>query len=84
MAGTGGPGLLRPRAPPGLAVDRSGRRLGQGGGSYDRALVHVRPDVDIVTLLWDDELLDTDVPAEPHDRRVTAVLTPGRGLIRLG
>jgi 5-formyltetrahydrofolate cyclo-ligase len=69
---------------PGLAVDRSGRRLGQGGGSYDRALVHVRPDVDIVTLLWDDELLDTDVPAEPHDRRVTAVLTPGRGLIRLG
>ena len=60
------------------------KRQGQGGGSYDRALVHVRPDVDIVTLLWDDELLDTDVPAEPHDRRVTAVLTPGRGLIRLG
>jgi 5-formyltetrahydrofolate cyclo-ligase len=69
---------------PGLAVDRSGRRLGQGGGSYDRALVHVRPGVEVVTLLWDDELLDTDVPAEPHDRRVTAVLTPGRGLIRLG
>jgi 5-formyltetrahydrofolate cyclo-ligase len=69
---------------PGLAVDRSGRRLGQGGGSYDRALVHVRPGVEVVTVVWDDELLDTDVPAEPHDRRVDAVLTPGRGLIRLG
>ncbi len=68
---------------PGLAVDGSGTRLGQGGGCYDRALPHVRPGVPVVTVLWDEELLAEPVPREPHDRRVDAVLTPGSGLVRL-
>ena len=68
---------------PGLAVDRSGLRLGQGGGYYDAALAHVRPGVPVVTVLFDDELVDDPLPAEPHDRRVGGVLTPGRGLVPL-
>lgn len=65
---------------PGLAVDHRGRRLGKGGGSYDRALARVPVGTFVCTLLYDEELLD-EVPAEPHDRPVTAAVTP-RGVIR--
>jgi len=67
---------------PGLAVDRTGMRLGQGGGCYDRALGRVPVGTFTCTLLYDGELLD-EVPAAPHDRRVTAVVTPAAGVTRL-
>ncbi|TYP89217.1 5-formyltetrahydrofolate cyclo-ligase [Blastococcus xanthinilyticus] len=63
---------------PALAVDRAGIRLGRGGGYYDRALVHARPDAVLVTLVFDDERVD-ELPAEVHDRPVTAVVTPSGG-----
>lgn len=66
---------------PALAVDRRGVRLGRGGGSYDRALARVRPEAFTVALLHDGEVRDR-VPAEPHDRRVRAVITP-EGLLQL-
>ena len=66
---------------PGLAVDRSGMRIGRGGGSYDRALGRVPVGTFVCTLLYDGELLD-QVPAASHDRRVTAVVTPS-GVTRL-
>jgi 5-formyltetrahydrofolate cyclo-ligase len=66
---------------PALAVDRSGVRMGKGGGSYDRALARLSPGAFTVALLHDGELLDT-VPAEAHDQRVRAVVTPGEGLSR--
>jgi len=66
---------------PGLAVDRSGMRLGQGGGCYDRALGRVPVGTFTCTLLYDGELLD-EVPSAQHDRRVTAVATPS-GVTRL-
>ncbi|MFI5840734.1 5-formyltetrahydrofolate cyclo-ligase [Catenuloplanes sp. NPDC051500] len=68
---------------PALAVDRRGVRLGRGGGSYDRALARC-PSALVVALLHDGELLDDELPAEPHDRRVQAVVTPGGGLHRFG
>jgi 5-formyltetrahydrofolate cyclo-ligase len=67
---------------PGLAVDRRGHRLGRGGGSYDRALSRVPAGTFVCTLLYDGELLE-QVPAEDHDRRVSAVVTPS-GVTRLG
>ncbi|NRQ38537.1 5-formyltetrahydrofolate cyclo-ligase [Nonomuraea sp. NN258] len=61
---------------PALAVDRtSGGRLGRGGGSYDRALARVGPNVPTVALLHDGELID-GVPAEPHDHGVRYAVTP--------
>ena len=63
---------------PALAVDRQGVRLGRGGGYYDRALVHARPDAVLVAVVFDDEFVD-ELPVEPHDRRVTAVGTPSGG-----
>lgn len=64
---------------PALAVDRSGRRLGRGGGSYDRVLARLSAGVLTVALLNDGELLDA-VPAEAHDRPVGAAITPSGGL----
>ena len=66
---------------PGLAVDRPGMRLGQGGGCYDRALARVPVGTFTCTLLYDDELIDA-VPTAPHDRPVTAVVTPIGGITR--
>jgi 5-formyltetrahydrofolate cyclo-ligase len=66
---------------PALAVDRSGIRLGRGGGSYDRALTRVPADSMIVAVLYRNEFVDA-LPFEPHDRRVTAVVTPD-GITRL-
>ena len=66
---------------PGLAVDRRGMRLGQGGGCYDRALGRVPVGTFTCTLLYDGELLD-EVPSDAHDRPVTAVVTPS-GLTRI-
>lgn len=66
---------------PGLAVSADGLRMGRGGGSYDRALARVPVGTFTCVLLYDDEVLP-EVPAEPHDRRVSAAATPG-GIVRL-
>ena len=64
---------------PALAIDTRGRRLGQGGGWFDRMLALVPRGVPVIALVFDDELFDGDaapLPHEPHDLHVTAVVTP--------
>jgi 5-formyltetrahydrofolate cyclo-ligase len=72
---------------PALAVAADGYRLGRGGGHYDRTLAlrsrlrGERPD-ELIALVYDEEF----GPAVPHDDldvAVTAVITPGHGLVRL-
>ncbi|MBX7533497.1 5-formyltetrahydrofolate cyclo-ligase [Qipengyuania sp. 1XM1-15A] len=53
-----------------------GDRLGQGGGHYDRWLEN-REDVTAIGLAWDCQLAE-ELPVEPHDRRLDAVVTPTR------
>jgi 5-formyltetrahydrofolate cyclo-ligase len=62
---------------PALAVDPSGRRLGRGGGSFDRALRRAPSAVLRVALVYDDEVL-ADVPTDRHDEPVHVVVTPTR------
>ncbi|WP_394276684.1 5-formyltetrahydrofolate cyclo-ligase [Luteococcus sp.] len=64
----------------GLSGTRDGRRLGVGGGWYDRALSAVDERAQVWMLLNEDELAD-DLPTEPHDRRVDMVVLPS-GLVR--
>ncbi|WP_406000313.1 5-formyltetrahydrofolate cyclo-ligase [Streptomyces sp. NBC_00829] len=63
---------------PGLAVDTRGMRLGRGGGSYDRVLARLSAagaDPALVVLLYANEVI-AQVPQEPHDHPVHAVVTP--------
>ncbi len=59
---------------PGLAFDLNGRRLGRGGGHYDRFLVRLRPDCLRVGVCFEGQIVDT-VPADPWDQPVDAVVT---------
>jgi 5-formyltetrahydrofolate cyclo-ligase len=65
---------------PALAVDHSGTRLGQGGGSYDRALARRHREVVIVAIVNDEEYAEQPLPHDAHDVRVNAVITPRDGL----
>ena len=65
---------------PGLAVDVTGMRLGQGGGYIDTAIPRLRAGVPVLVVLHDAEVQDTPLPAEAHDRRVDGALTP-RGVL---
>jgi 5-formyltetrahydrofolate cyclo-ligase len=65
---------------PGLAVDHSGTRLGQGGGCYDRALERRNPDAVLVAILNDEEYAAWPLPRDAHDVGMNAVITPGTGL----
>ncbi|MET7858411.1 5-formyltetrahydrofolate cyclo-ligase [Streptomyces sp. NPDC005318] len=63
---------------PGLAVDGRGMRLGRGGGSYDRVLARLAAagaHPALIVLLYDNEVV-AQVPVEPHDHPVDAVVTP--------
>jgi 5-formyltetrahydrofolate cyclo-ligase len=68
---------------PALAVDGAGRRLGRGGGGYDRALARVGPLIPLIALVYDEELVE-HVPAEAHDIPVRATVSPRCGLTLTG
>ena len=59
---------------PALHVDRDGNRLGQGGGSYDRALA--RSSAWKIALVHYGEITSEKVPVEVHDQPVNAAATP--------
>ncbi|MET0132387.1 MAG: 5-formyltetrahydrofolate cyclo-ligase [Kibdelosporangium sp.] len=67
---------------PALAVDSGGVRLGRGAGHYDRSLSQVTPGAILAGLVRDQEFLPR-LPFDEHDVRMTAVLTPGRGMIQV-
>jgi 5-formyltetrahydrofolate cyclo-ligase len=57
---------------PALGVDRQGNRIGQGAGYYDAFLKQV--DVPRIALVYDDCYV-RQLPSDPHDVPVTAVVT---------
>jgi 5-formyltetrahydrofolate cyclo-ligase len=62
-----------------LAATPDGRRLGQGGGFYDRTLKRLRAETRLVAigLAWDVQLVD-DLPVDAWDERLDYVATPTR------
>jgi 5-formyltetrahydrofolate cyclo-ligase len=59
---------------PGLAFDRRGGRLGNGGGFYDRVLSARRADSEAVGITVERRVVD-EVPMEGHDRWVDWLAT---------
>lgn len=59
-----------------VGFTETGERLGQGGGFYDRWLAE-HPDTLAIGMAWDCQLVD-ELPMEPHDQRLAAVVTPTR------
>lgn len=76
-------GILAPTTPPwqekmdlmivpALAYDKTGGRLGRGGGFYDRALAeHDGVSVGVIR----EAFLFDELPVEEHDRRVGHIVT---------
>ena len=62
---------------PGVAFDASGRRLGRGGGHYDRALASLPGRATSVGIGYDFQLVGS-VPVEAHDVAVDLVITDRR------
>ena len=63
---------------PALAFDVKGHRLGHGGGYYDRFLARSGQAL-CIGVAWDCQVV-AQVPIEPWDRGVSAILTPTRFL----
>lgn len=60
---------------PGVAFDRTGRRLGRGRGYYDQILSKAAPQCLIVGIAFDWQIVD-EVPVEAHDHAVDLMITP--------
>jgi 5-formyltetrahydrofolate cyclo-ligase len=62
---------------PGVAFDLVGRRLGYGGGYYDRLLPSLRPDATRIAGAFEVQIVD-QVPASAQDLEVDTVVTEAR------
>jgi 5-formyltetrahydrofolate cyclo-ligase len=79
------PEFLRPVPPreidiiilPGVAFDCAGRRLGYGGGYYDRFLRRCDHRCHLVALCFELQVID-EVPCSDHDHRVHKIVTEKR------
>ena len=58
---------------PGLAFTRGGKRLGYGGGWYDRFLASAPKGAVKVGVAYSFQIVD-DLPAEPHDVMLSDVV----------
>jgi 5-formyltetrahydrofolate cyclo-ligase len=65
---------------PGVAFDREGRRLGYGGGYYDRLLPLLSRDATRIAGAFDLQIVDR-VPAGPHDVTLDAIVTPSEMIV---
>ncbi len=59
---------------PGVGFDRTGGRMGNGQGYYDRLLERVRPDCSLVALCYESQLFD-EILVAPHDVYMDYVVT---------
>jgi len=66
---------------PGAAFDLTGNRLGYGAGYYDNLLLGRRSGTPILSLAYEEQLVDA-IPAEKHDVRVDMIVTDKK-VIRL-
>jgi 5-formyltetrahydrofolate cyclo-ligase len=69
------PGALDVVVVPAVAFDRHGRRVGYGGGFYDRFLPRLRLEAARIGIAYAVQVLDRDLPSGAFDQPVDAVVT---------
>jgi 5-formyltetrahydrofolate cyclo-ligase len=74
------PGRIDLVATPGVAFDRRGRRVGYGGGFYDRFLLELRPDAVRVGVCFSLQLVDGDLPGASFDLPVDVIVTESEAI----
>ena len=65
---------------PCMSCSHDGRRLGYGGGYYDRYLVRTRA---VKAVICRERIMRADIPVEPHDQLMDMVISE-HGVRRLG
>lgn len=65
---------------PGVCFDETGKRLGRGGGSYDRALHDLPATIVTIGLALDRDIVGA-VPTDAHDQQVHIIVTPTRVIV---
>jgi len=65
---------------PGVTFDRAGRRLGYGGGYYDRLLPLLPPGAPRIAGAFQIQIVER-VPAGPHDIAVDAIVTEAETIV---
>lgn len=65
---------------PGLAFDREGRRLGRGGGYYDRFLARADASVEKIGVVFSAGIVER-VPTDPWDQSVDRVVCDGASAV---
>lgn len=65
---------------PGLAFTRDGKRLGRGGGYYDRLLAHPQCRAERIAVAFDVQIVD-HITVEFHDEHIHQIITES-GLIQ--
>ena len=68
------PGTVDVVVVPGVAFTADGRRLGQGGGWYDRFLARLRAEAVTIGVAFEVQIVES-LPTEPHDVAVDCVVT---------
>ncbi|MFA9462420.1 5-formyltetrahydrofolate cyclo-ligase [Thiohalorhabdus methylotrophus] len=59
---------------PGVGFDRTGGRMGNGQGYYDRLLERVRPDAPLVAICYEAQIFDK-IPVDDHDVYMDKIVT---------
>jgi 5-formyltetrahydrofolate cyclo-ligase len=67
---------------PAVAFDRSGRRVGYGGGFYDRFFPRTRPDTLRIGIGFDLQLVEEELPGGHFDLGLDAIVTES-GVVRV-
>ena len=62
---------------PGAGFDERGDRIGYGGGYYDRLLASIGKDLPVIAPAYEEQITES-IPSEPHDIKVTMIVTDRR------
>ena len=66
---------------PGVGFDKTGNRLGRGGGYYDKFIGRIGKKTLLVGVGYDFQLVE-EIPASSWDKRLDYVVTPSNGAIQ--